>query len=62
MYELIYTSTSQGLLAGRSGFCTVAMTAGFPPNLIPVIENMSGYKTLYAPGDSNAGRNPVNYS
>ena len=62
MYELIYTSTPKGLLAGRSGFSTVAMTAGFPPNLIAAIENMSGYKPLFPPGTAEEGRNPVNYS
>ena len=62
MYELIYTSTPKGLLAGRSGFSTVAMTAGFPPNLIAAIENMSGYKPLFPPGTAEEGCNPVNYS
>ncbi|MBR7103694.1 MAG: hypothetical protein IKC65_02015 [Lentisphaeria bacterium] len=62
MYELIYTSTPQGLIAGRSGFSTVALTEGFPPNLISPIENLSGYKTLFPPEDERAGSNPVNYS
>ena len=62
MFELIYTSAPQGLIAGRSGFCTVAMTGGFPPNLIAAIENMSGYKTLFPPGNPASDRNPVNYS
>ena len=60
MFELIYTSAPQGLIAGRSGFCTVAMTGGFPPNLIAAIENMSGYKTLFPPGNPASDRNPVN--
>ena len=62
MYELVYTSSPRGLLAGRSGFSTVAMTAGFPPNLISPIENMSGYRNLFPPGHPDADRNPVNYS
>ncbi|MBQ8755435.1 MAG: hypothetical protein IJZ19_10420 [Lentisphaeria bacterium] len=62
MFELIYTSAPRGLIAGRSGFSTVAVTDGFPPNLISAIENMSGYKTLFQPGDPNEKSNPVNYS
>lgn len=62
MYELVYTSTPQGLITGRSGFTTVALTEGFPPNLIAPVENLSGYKPLYASGDANENRNPENYS
>ena len=62
MFELIYTSTEKGLLEGRSGFSTVAMTVGFPPNLIAQVENQSGYQVVYQPGDANAAFNPVNYS
>lgn len=62
MFELIYTSTPQGLITGRSGFTTVALTEGFPPNLIAPIENMSGYKTLFPPGHEYEQHNPVNYS
>lgn len=62
MYELVYTSSPRGLLAGRSGFSTVAITAGFPPNLISPIENMSGYRNLFPPGHPDAEHNPVNYS
>ena len=62
MFELVYTSTPQGLITGRSGFTTVALTEGFPPNLIAPIENLSGYKTLFPPGDKNENFNPVNFS
>lgn len=62
MYELVYTSTPQGLITGRSGFTTVALTDGFPPNLIAPVENLSGYKPLYTSGDVNENCNPVNYS
>ena len=62
MYELIYTSTRSGLIVGRSGFTTVALTAGFPKNLIAPVENLSGYKPLYLPGDEHERCNPVNYS
>ena len=43
MYELIYTSVPKGLIPGRSGFATVAMSEGMPPNLIVPLENLSGY-------------------
>jgi hypothetical protein len=33
--ELVYTSATKGLRAGTSGFCTVAMTRGLPPALVP---------------------------
>ena len=33
--ELVYTSAARGLRAGTSGFCTVAMTKGMPPALVP---------------------------
>ena len=62
MFELVYTAAPRGLLAGRSGFSTVAITAGFPPNLISPVENMSGYRNLFPPGHPDAERNPVNYS
>ena len=62
MYELVYTSTPQGLLTGRSGFTTVALTDGFPPNLIASIENLSGYKTLFEHGNEHELLNPVNFS
>ena len=60
MFKLIYTSVPKGLIQGRSGFTTVAMTEGFPSNLIPLVENMSGYRNIYPPEDPNAARNPVN--
>ena len=60
MFELIYTSVPKGLIQGRSGFTTVAMTEGFPANLIPLVENLSGYKACFPPEDPKASRNPVN--
>lgn len=62
MFELVYTAAPRGLIAGRSGFSTVAMTAGFPPNLISPVENMSGYRHFFPPGHPDAERNPVNYA
>ncbi len=62
MFELIHTSTQQGLIAGRSGFATVAMTEGMPANLITPVENLSGYKPLFPPNHPDAAGNPVIYS
>ncbi len=59
MFELIYTSAPHGLLPGRSGFATVAMTAGMPPNLITPLENLSGYNFTYRNGTLPAEYNPV---
>ena len=42
--ELIYTSAVQGLRPGSSGFCTVAMTRGLPPSLVPRLEALGGYR------------------
>ena len=49
--ELVYTSAERGLRAGTSGFCTVAMTRGLPPALVPRLEALGGYR----PGPSGAG-------
>ena len=51
--ELIYTSALRGLRAGTSGFCTVAMTKGLPPALVPRLEALGGYR----PGPSGNGPN-----
>jgi len=42
--ELVYTSAARGLRAGTSGFCTVAMTKGMPPALVPRLEALGGYR------------------
>lgn len=62
MFELVYTSTPTGLITGRSGFTTVALTKGFPPNLIAPVENLSGYKPFFAPGTEHENSNPVNFT
>ena len=49
--ELVYTSAARGLRAGTSGFCTVAMTKGMPPALVPRLEALGGYR----PGPSGDG-------
>ena len=59
MLELIYTSAPRGLLQGRSGYTTVAMSAGMPPNLITPVENLSGYTFTCRDGQFNAAFNPV---
>ncbi|MBE6368259.1 MAG: hypothetical protein E7052_10200 [Lentisphaerae bacterium] len=59
MLELIYTSAPQGLLPGRSGFSTVAITAGMPPNLIVPLENLSGYNFTYQDNQLPPELNPV---
>ena len=62
MLELVYTATPCGLISGRSGFSTVAMTEGFPPNLVSPMENLSGYKALFPPESPEAEKNPANFS
>lgn len=42
--ELVYTSAARGLRDGTSGFCTVAMTRGLPPTLVPRLEAVGGYR------------------
>jgi hypothetical protein len=49
--ELVYTSAQRGLRPGSSGFCTVAMTRGMPPALVPRLESLGGYR----PGSDGAG-------
>jgi len=61
MYELIYTSAPRGLKPGSQGFCTVACSAGMPPNLIVRLEALSGYRHLF-PQETKNGVNPVAYS
>ncbi len=59
MFELVYTSAPHGLLPGRSGFSTVAMTSGMPPNLIFPLENLSGYNFTFNEGTLPEELNPV---
>ena len=54
--ELVYTSAERGLRPGTSGFCTVAMTRGLPPALVPRLEALGGYR----PGPTGDG--PVAFS
>ena len=59
MHELVYTSAPKGLKPGSQGFCTVACSAGLPPNLMMRLESLSGYRPLVPPGQSTTGGNPV---
>ena len=58
MYELIYTSVPKGLIPGRSGFATAAMSEGMPPNLIVPLENLSGYNFTLRNGEFMPELNP----
>jgi hypothetical protein len=42
-WQLIYTSAPRGLMAGRSGFCTVARHAEIRDRLVTEAERLSGY-------------------
>ena len=57
MHELVYTSAPKGLKPGSQGFCTVACSAGLPPNLAMRLESLSGYRPLVLPGQQAAGGN-----
>ncbi|MDR1493299.1 MAG: hypothetical protein LBT05_11340 [Planctomycetaceae bacterium] len=62
MHELVYTSAPRGLKPGSQGFCTVACTAGIPPNLTTRLEALSGYRHLFPPHESQSVINPIAYS
>ena len=62
MFELIYTSTSAGLIPGRSGFASVAWTEGIPVNLVAPLEGLSAYKPLFSAHHPEAEKNPVAFS
>lgn len=58
-YELVFTSASQGLRRGTSGFCTVAATEGIPRALQDKLESLSGYRHTEA---AHGRERPVNHS
>lgn len=58
-FEVVYTSSANGLRDGDRGFCTVAATAGIPRKLQETLESLSGYRHAFAASSSS---NPVNYS
>jgi hypothetical protein len=57
-HEYFYTSVPRGLQPGSRGYCVVAMTRGLPPLLAAHLEDLSGYKPLFAAQDPG---NPVNW-
>jgi len=58
-YEIVFTSASQGLRRGASGFCTVAATEGIPRALQDKLESLSGYRHTEA---AHGRERPVNHS
>ena len=53
-WQLIYTSTPRGLVAGRSGFCTVARHRDLRDRLVAEIERLSAYDKVTHPQLSGA--------
>ena len=49
--ELVYTSAPCGLLPGRNGYCTVAMTEGLPNSWRERLEALSSYARHFPPDD-----------
>lgn len=59
--ELVYTSVPMGLLPGRTGFSTVAMTKGMNPLLVNTLEGMVAYTPLFEHYDAKAAFNPPSF-
>ncbi len=59
--ELVYTSVPKGLAADSQGFCTVSCSSGMAPNLERELENLSGYRHPFLPGDDRVALNPEVY-
>lgn len=62
MLEFIHTSVPKGLRSGTSGFCPVAWTEGLPVNWIAPLEQLCGYKAIWAPNEPGAEKNPIVWS
>ncbi len=60
--ELHYTSVPRGLKPGSRGFATVAVTPHLPESLADRLESLSGYQSVFLPGDPSASLNPVVYA
>ena len=58
-FEIVYTSSQQGLNPGSRGFCSVAATTGIPRQLMERLESLSGYQHQHPTGSK---LNPVNFS
>lgn len=56
--QLVYTSTSRGLAASRSGFCTVARPKDMRDLLVTALEQISSYHHLRT-GENSNELNPV---
>ncbi len=57
-FEIVYTSSQQGLQPGSRGFCSVAATTGIPRQLMERLESLSGYQHQHPTGSK---LNPVNF-
>jgi len=60
-YEILYTSAPSGLKPGSSGYCTVQSSRGIPAPAVDLLESLSGYRHVFAPGSPEAAHNPVNW-
>ena len=59
MHELVYTSAPKGLKPGSQGFCTVACSAGMPPNLMMRLEALSAGRPLTPSARNGLQGHPV---
>ncbi|MBR6374442.1 MAG: hypothetical protein IKS20_14795, partial [Victivallales bacterium] len=59
--ELVYTSVPAGLLPGRTGFSTVAMTKGLSPLMVNMLEGMVAYTPVFEHYDAKAAFNPPSF-
>ena len=59
--QMVYTSASEGLKRGSSGFCTVAADGGMSPALMTKLEFLSGYEFRYNLSDPDSDKNPVSF-
>ena len=57
--ELIYTSVPKGLLPGRTGFCTVAMTRGMSQQMANTLEGLVAYTPVFEHFSQNNAYNPA---
>ena len=57
--ELIYTSVPKGLLPGRTGFCTVAMTRGMSQQMANTLEGLVAYTPVFEHFSQNSAYNPA---
>jgi hypothetical protein len=61
--ELVNTSVPRGLRSGDQGYCTVAYTAGMPPNYVTLAEALSTYSPVFGASDPRyLSANPTAFS